>query len=122
MAEWQEKLPPITRERLARVGETTPEEKQRMKDYEWLDSLISEFYKGQLDPEGLWKRLKEYGHVGKGHLLKEAQTKLMDSLSLGSAAAEFQQRRDGLLAMKCSFPKQNLRVTKKRFKRYFTKG
>jgi len=32
MSEWEEKLPPIMREKLARIGEITPEEKARMKD------------------------------------------------------------------------------------------
>lgn len=110
MAEWQEKLPPIVKERLARIGEATPEEKQRMRDSERLNSLISEFYRGQLNSEGLWKRLKEYRDKGKGHLLKEAQIKLLDSLSLRSAAAEFQKRRDGILAIETLKEDQNTSI------------
>ena len=110
MAEWQEKLPPIVKERLARIGEATPEEKQRMRDSEQLNSLISEFYRGQLNSEGLWKRLKEYRDKGKGHLLKEAQIKLLDSLSLRSAAAEFQKRRDGILAIETLKEDQNTSI------------
>ena len=107
MAEWQENLPPIVQERLARIGEATPEEKQRMRDSERLDSLISEFYMAQLNSEGLWERLKEYKEEGQGHLLKEAQIKLMDSLNLRSAAAEFQKRRDGILAIETLKEDQN---------------
>lgn len=99
MAEWEEKLPPLVREKLARIGKPTPEEKEMMKDTEQLNFLLSEFYKGQLDSEGLWERLKGYKDQGKGSLLKEAQIKLIDSLRLGSAPAEFQKRKEGILAI-----------------------
>jgi hypothetical protein len=107
MTEWEEKLPPIVREKLAKVGEPTPEEKEQMKDLEQLNSLLSKFYKGELDPEGLWRRLKEYRGEGKGYLLKEAQIKLMDSLSLGSAPGEFQKRKQGILAVESLKEEQN---------------
>ena len=48
MSEWEEKLPPIMREKLARIGEITPEEKARMKDLDQLTSLLSGFYKGEI--------------------------------------------------------------------------
>ena len=99
MSEWGENLPPIMREKLARIGEITPGEKERMKDLNEMTSLLSRFYKGELSAEGLWKELKDYKDKGKGYLLKEAQVKLIDSLSLGSAEAEFQKRRDGVLAI-----------------------
>jgi len=99
MSEWEEKLPPIMREKLARIGEVTQEEKERMKDLDQLTSLLSEFYKGELDSEGLWKELKGYKDKGKGYLLREAQMKLIDSLSLGSAAVELQKRKGGILAI-----------------------
>ena len=98
MSEWEANLPPIMREKLARIGEVTPGEKERMKDLDEMTSLLSRFYKGELSAEGLWRELKDYKDKGKGYLLKEAQVKLIDSLSLGSAEAEFQKRRDGVLA------------------------
>jgi hypothetical protein len=107
MAQWEEKLPPIIRERLARIGEATPEEKEQMRDSERLNSLLSEFYKGELDSEGLWKRLKRYREQGKGSLLREAQLKLIDSLNLGSAVAEFQKRKEGILATETLKENQN---------------
>ncbi|GAI06295.1 unnamed protein product, partial [marine sediment metagenome] len=69
MTNWQKDLPPIARERLARVGELTQEEKEKMMDSEKVNSLLSEFYQGQIDPESLWNRLKE---EGKPSLLREA--------------------------------------------------
>jgi len=110
MAEWEEKLPPIMREKLARIGEVTPEEKESMKEIEQLTSILSEFYKGKLNPEGLWKKLKEYKDKGKGYLLKEAQIKLLDSLSLAGDAVELQKRRRGILAIETIKEDQNTAI------------
>lgn len=110
MAEWEEKLPPIMREKLARIGEVTPEEKESMKEIEQLTSILSEFYKDKLNPEGLWKKLKEYKDKGKGYLLKEAQVKLLDSLSLAGDAVELQKRRRGILAIETIKEDQNTAI------------
>ena len=110
MAEWEEKLPPIMREKLARIGEVTPEEKESLKEMEQLTSILSEFYKGQLNPEGLWKKLKEYKDKGKGYLLKEAQVKLLDSLTLAGDAVELQKRRRGILAIETIKEDQNTAI------------
>lgn len=110
MAEWEEKLPPIMREKLARIGEVTPEEKERMKEIEQLTSMLSEFYMGKLNPEGLWKILKEYKDKGKGYLLKEAQVKLLDSLSLAGDTVELEKRRRGILAIETIKEDQNTAV------------
>ena len=110
MAEWEEKLPPIMREKLARIGEVTPEEKESMKEIEQLTSILSEFYKGELNPEGLWNKLKEYKDKGKGYLLKEAQVKLLDSLSLAGDAVELQKRRRGILAIETIKEDQNTAI------------
>ena len=98
MAGWEEKVPPLMREKLARIGEATPEEKERMRNSQLLDSFLSEFYKGELSPEGLWGKLKEYKDKGKSHLLQEAQMRLIDSINIGSTPVEFQLRRDAVLA------------------------
>ncbi len=107
MADWEEKLPPIVRERLAKAGDMTSDEKERMKDSANLDSLLSEFYREVLNSEGLWTTLKEYRDHGKGYLLKEVQLKLIDSLSLGSRSAEIQKRKEGILAIETLKEHQN---------------
>jgi hypothetical protein len=104
MRNWENDLSPIARERLAKLGELTQEEKERMLDSEKVNSLLSEFYQGQIDPESLWKRLKE---EGKPSLLKEAQVRLVDSLSFGSTPAELQRKRDGILAIETLKKEQN---------------
>jgi hypothetical protein len=96
MRNWEKDLSPIARERLAKIGELTHEEKEKMVDSEKVNSLLSEFYQGQIDPESLWKRLKR---EGKPSLLREAQVRLVDSLSFGSMPPELQRKRDGILAI-----------------------
>ena len=96
MRNWENDLPPIARERLAKIGELTQEEKEKMVDSEKVNSLLLEFYQGRITPESLWKRLKE---EGKPSFLREAQIKLIDSLNFGSTTAELYKRRDGILAI-----------------------
>jgi hypothetical protein len=114
MRNWEKDLPPIARERLARISELTPEEKQKMLDSEKVNSLLSEFYQGQIDPESLWKRLKE---EGKPSLLTEAQVRLVDSLGFGSTPAELQRKKEGILAIETLKGEQNTSVIELNLKR-----
>jgi len=107
MRNWEQDLSPIARERLAKLGELTQEEKERMVDSEKVTSLLSEFYQGQINPESLWKRLKE---EGKPSLLKETQVRLVDSLGFGVPPAELQRKREGILAIETLKEEQNTSV------------
>ena len=107
MTDWEKELPPIARERLARIGEFSQKEKEKMVDSERVNSLLSEFYQGQIDPESLWKRLKEEGRPS---LLREAQIRLIDSLSFGSTPAELQRKREGILAIETLKEEQNTSI------------
>src|SRR4030043_201654 len=104
MRDWERDLSPIARERLAKIGELTQEEKERMLDSEKVDSLLSEFYQGQIDPESLWRRLKEEGRPS---LLREAQVRLVDSLNFGITPAELQRKRGAILAIESLKKEQN---------------
>jgi len=107
MNDWEKDLPPIARERLTRIGELTQEEKEKMIESEKVNSLLSEFYQGQIAPESLWKRLRE---EGKPSLLKETQMRLIVSLSFGSTPAELQRKRDGILAIETLKKEQNTSI------------
>jgi hypothetical protein len=107
MRNWEKDLSPIARERLAKIGELTREEKEKMVDSEKVNSLLSEFYQGQIDPESLWKRLREEGNPS---LLREAQVRLVDSLSFGSTPAELQRKRDAILAIETLKEEQNTSI------------
>jgi len=82
-------------EKAAQIGELTPEEKEHLKEQEQLKIWLSEFYRGKLDRDNLWQKLKGK----KTSLLKEAQQYLIDSFGLGSTPEEFKTRRDGVLAI-----------------------
>jgi hypothetical protein len=107
MRNWEKDLPPIARERLAKIGEFTQEEKDKLVDSEKVNSLLSEFYQGQIDPESLWKRLRE---EGKPSLLREAQMRMIDSLSFGSTPVELQRKKDGILAIETLKEEQNTSI------------
>jgi len=113
MRDWEQDLSPIARERLARIGGLTQEEKERMLDSEKVNSLLSEFYQGQINPESLWKKLKE---EGKSSLLREVQARLVDSLGFGSTPAELQRKRDGILALESLKKEQNTSVIERNLK------
>jgi hypothetical protein len=104
MRNWNEDLPPLARERLAKIGELTAEEKEKMVDDEKVNSLLSEFYLGQIDSDNLWKKLRE---ESKPSLLREAQMRLIDSLSFGTTPIELQRKRDGILAIETLKEEQN---------------
>ena len=104
MRNWNEDLPPLARERLAKIGELTAEEKEKMVDDEKVNSLLSEFYLGQIDSDNLWKKLRE---ESKPSLLREAQMRLIDSLSFGTTPIELQRKRDGILAIETLKKEQN---------------
>ena len=91
-------------EKAAEIGELTPEEKERIRNQEKIKSILTEFYKGQIDRDGLWQKLKG----SNPSLLKEAQQYLVDSLGLGSTPEEFQQRKEGILAIETLKVKQNV--------------
>ena len=99
MADWEKELPPIMRERLTDVGEVTPEDKERMKELDNLDSLLKEFYKGQLNAQSLWKRLKEFEEQGKQFLLRDAYTKLKGSFKWKGLPIKFEETSDGTLSI-----------------------
>jgi len=99
MVDWEKELPPIMRERLAEVGEVTQEDKVRIKELENLDSLLKEFYQGQLDAKGLWEKLKEFEEEGKQFLLRDAYTKLKGSFKWKGLPIKFEERSDGTLSI-----------------------
>jgi len=102
--DWEKDLPPRARERLARIGELSQEEKDRMIDSEKATSLLAEFYQGRIDSEGLWKKLKQEGRPS---LLREAQIRLVDSLSFEGAPSDLQRRKEAILAIEALKKEQN---------------
>ena len=92
-------LSPLARERLARIGALSEEERERLKQSEDLDSLLSEYFSGGLDTDGLWKRLKGLKQQRGESIPREAQARLVDTLRLRMGQEDFEQRRDAILAI-----------------------
>jgi thioredoxin 1 len=99
MAEWEEELPPLVREKLAKIGDAIAEEKQRMKELNNLDSLLADFFTDRLDSEGLYERLKEYESQGKQFLLQQAQAKLKGSFKEKGLRIKFEQASEDRLTV-----------------------
>jgi thioredoxin 1 len=100
MPDWGKDLSPRIRERLAEIGEVTQEDKTRIKQLDNLDSLLKEFFKGQLDAKVLWERLKEYEEQGEQFLLRDAYTKLKASFKWKGLPIKFEETSDGTLSTK----------------------
>jgi hypothetical protein len=56
-------------EKAAEIGDFTPEEKEALKNRENLKDILAEYYKGRLNLDGLWVKLKVFNPL----FLKEAQ-------------------------------------------------
>ena len=92
-------LSPLAKERLARIGAVSQEEKERLRQSRELDSLLSEYFKDELDTDGLWKRLRVLKEQTGEPVVKEAQGKLVDTLRLQMSQEDFEQRRQAILGI-----------------------
>jgi hypothetical protein len=91
-------------EKAAEIGELTPEEKETLKDKENLKDTLAEYYKGGLNFDGLWTKLKVFKPV----FLKEAQLSMLSSIRLGNIPEEFRLRKDGILAVEALKENKNI--------------
>lgn len=92
-------LSPLARERLAKIGALSEEERERLEQSNDVDSLLAEYFSGELDTDGLWKRLKGLKQQGSESILRETQTRLVDTLRLRMGQEDLEQRRDAILAI-----------------------
>jgi hypothetical protein len=92
-------LSPLAKERLAKIGTLSSEERVRVKRSSELDSILSQYFTGDLSPEGLWKELKSLKEQSDESIVKEAQSKLVDTIRLQMSQEDFEQRREAILAL-----------------------
>ena len=107
MGEWEQKLSPRARERLAKIR-ITQDDRERIKAVEKLKFLLSEFYQGKLSPDDFGERLKGYGTEERAFSTKEVQLRLIDSLSLRISSPDFKKRG------KCILVLERLKTSEKR--------
>jgi hypothetical protein len=93
-------------ERAAAMGEITAEEKEQLKEQEKIKTILSEYYKDDLDRDGLWKKMKG----SKPESLRETQMSLINSLGLNMIPEEFLKRKDGILAIESLKEQQRVSV------------
>jgi hypothetical protein len=97
-------LSPLARERLARIGTLSEEERERLRRSNDLDSLLAQYFNGGLDTDELWRRLNELGQQRGGSILSEVQARLVDTLRLRMGQDDFEQRRGAVLAIETMKP------------------
>jgi len=91
-------LSPLAKQRLAKIGEPSKEEREKLRRSEELSSLLSSYFTGKLSADAFWTRLKEYKDEGKESLIKEVQLKLAEAISLGADEQSLKACREGILA------------------------
>jgi len=91
-------LSPLAREKLAKIGELTEEEREHIKYARQLADLLAKYFKGDLNPDGLWKELQEHKKAGREFMLKDAQTILLEATNLSSNDVDFEKMGRGILA------------------------
>jgi hypothetical protein len=85
----------IALDRAEKYGRLSTEEKEKLKEEDAVKAMLGEFFQGKIDPNGLWKKLKDV----KRPLLRTAQMQLIESLGLGNAEIELQRKKEGILAI-----------------------
>jgi hypothetical protein len=105
MAAWEDQLPPLMKERLAAVGEAGPDERDLLKQREEVQSHLAKFYKHELDPDELCRKLER----GTAPVIRETQLNLVGSLSLGLRPTWFRTTKAAILQMERL--KKNQRVS-----------
>jgi hypothetical protein len=99
MSNWEDSLPPILRAKIEKAGSLTPEERTRQKAKDQIDTILSKFYRGDLDADALWKELKPLKDQGKVAFLREAELAMLDGLSINTNPVELVKRKKGIIAL-----------------------
>ena len=103
--DWKDELSPAARERLARVGALTDEEKATVAAAAQLDENLRVFFRGEMTDEELLARLKAYEDEGRWGLLATARDRLQSSFKAADLRIQFTERPDGSLSVAPGDPK-----------------
>ncbi|MCR4393168.1 MAG: hypothetical protein NUV31_02230 [Dehalococcoidales bacterium] len=91
-------LSPLAKEKLAKIGELTEEEKAKLKYNAQLNTLLADYFTAKMTPDELWKELKKLKDEGKRAILQDAQLRLLDTITLSMNDVDFDRRYKGILA------------------------
>ncbi len=92
-------LPQFIKQRLDKIGDVSPEERDKLNDLADLDSLLKNFYKGKVDARQLFDKLVEFEKAGKQFLLGEACKKLKKSFKWKGLPIKFNELDSGELSV-----------------------
>lgn len=76
--------------------EVTPEERQMAEYEEKAQEILSLFFRGSMDADGLWQELKREDHP---LLLEKTQEVLIETISLKGTPEDLKKRKAGILAV-----------------------
>ncbi len=91
-------LSPLAREKLAKIGEISSEEREKIRLSEELTSLLADYFTEKIGTDELWLRVKKFREDGREFLIKEVQLRLLSAITLGSSSRDFERCRSGILA------------------------
>ncbi len=90
-------LSPLAKEKLARIGDLSPAEKEKLKVSEKLTQLLAGYFTNKIDVNSLWLELKKYKEQGHESIVREAQRRLLNAITLTGNQADFEHCRSALL-------------------------
>jgi hypothetical protein len=117
-------LSPMARERLAKAGELSEAEKEKIKLESELTGIMADFFTKKIDIDALWQRLKEKGSEA---IVKETQLRLAHTLSVGGSDLDFDRYSGAILSLETlkadnEYPaiESNIDLMKKLRQKYIT--
>lgn len=84
-------LSPLAKERLAKIGDLSPKEKEELRLSEKLTTLLANYFTGKIDADDLWLELKQYKEQGYEAMIRETQVRLLNAITLGINRADFER-------------------------------
>ena len=90
-------LSPLAKEKLAKIGDLSSEEKEKLKYNEELTSLLSDYFTDKVNTDGLLLKLRKFQENGHSSMIKETQLRLLHAMSLGGNSFDFERCRGGVL-------------------------
>ena len=92
-------LSPIARARLERVGKLTDEQQKALQRGQDVEAMLSEYYTGTANGEGLWQTAKQLSEKHGPDIITEAQSSILHTLKLHTSDEDFERRKAALLAL-----------------------
>ena len=90
-------LSPLAREKIAKLGELSDTEKEKLRFSDKLTSILSDYFTDRIDTNGLQGELEKSPEESKAYMTREIQTRLLHAITLGSNTIDFERCRNGVL-------------------------